>query len=306
MLTHYRSYSPLGTDFDEREIKSILLTTSRDPSRAALFNHASMAHNTHFFFRGLAKSSQPSSSSSTEPNNGTDATPSAFSKNDNVPPPALLRALESSFSSLDTLRRELAATAMGMFGPGFVWVVRLGSGGDGGPGLYGSLGASGGGGGVPEFRILATYLAGTPYPQAHWRRQGGDMNTLPAGSGGDGGPFGASQQGYLGPWAGTAWTSTGRPLGAATGGAGSVSPPMAAPGMAAGGGLHQPGMWRRAAPGGVADLTPVLCLCTWEHVWLHDYGVGGKREFVENWWKTVDWEGVANMAGIRARREDVL
>ena len=46
------------------------------------------------------------------------------------------------------------------------------------------------------------------------------------------------------------------------------------------------------------DLTPVLCLNTWEHVWLRDYGVGGKREYVENWWRAVDWDVVASLAGV--------
>ena len=61
------------------------------------------------------------------------------------------------------------------------------------------------------------------------------------------------------------------------------------------------------APGGL-DLTPVLCVNTWEHVYLVDYGVGaydpstgtkvgGKRAFVEEWWNKIDWNVVADRAG---------
>lgn len=119
-------------------------------------------------------------------------------------------------------------------------------------------------------------------------------------------PPSTSRPGYLGPWPGTAWTSTGRVLGhtsSATAGPGStgiqhspVSPNLHAP-MAAGGALGVPA-WKRTPPGGVPDLLPVLCLNTWEHVWLHDYGIRGKREYVENWWKVIDWEVVAGVAGI--------
>lgn len=46
---------------------------------------------------------------------------------------------------------------MAMFGPGFVWLVKNAQ--------------------STELRILTTYLAGSPYTAAHWRRQGLDMNT---------------------------------------------------------------------------------------------------------------------------------
>ena len=59
---------------------------------------------------------------------------------------------------------------------------------------------------------------------------------------------------------------------------------------------------QRIAPGGI-DLTPVLCINMWEHVYLADYGVGafgvgGKKAFAEAWWNTIDWAVVANYADV--------
>ena len=45
------------------------------------------------------------------------------------------------------------------------------------------------------------------------------------------------------------------------------------------------------APGGL-EVVPLLCVNTWEHVWLRDHGVGGKREFLERWWDRINWEEV--------------
>lgn len=59
-------------------------------------------------------------------------------------------------------------------------------------------------------------------------------------------------------------------------------------------------------PGGAA-YRPVLCVNTWEHVYLMDYGaawisrlgadgqeevVEGKRQYIENWWNAIDWNVV--------------
>ncbi|KAF1971394.1 Fe superoxide dismutase-like protein [Bimuria novae-zelandiae CBS 107.79] len=42
-------------------------------------------------------------------------------------------------------------------------------------------------------------------------------------------------------------------------------------------------------PLGGVDVTPLLCVNTWEHVWLHDYGIGGKMKYLERWWDKIDW-----------------
>lgn len=219
-----------GTDLESRDTKQILHATARDPNQAPIFNHASMAHNTHFFFKTLTPDPKPM-------------------------PPALATDLAHGFSSIETLRRELVLTASAMFGPGFVWLVKAPATSPGtasGPSSSALLG----GASEPEasYRILTTYLAGTPYSGAHWRQQPHDMNTLGANG---------SAAGFV--------RSTQR--------AQQVS----------------------SRPPGALEAVPLLCVSTWEHVWLRDYGIGGKKAFVEAWWETVDWELVAEAASIRAR-----
>ncbi|EEY18519.1 superoxide dismutase [Verticillium alfalfae VaMs.102] len=159
-----------GTDLETRDTKQIIHATARDPDQAPIFNHASMAHNTHFFFKTLTPTPKPM-------------------------PPQLAADLSTAFSSLETLRREMTLTAASMFGPGFVWLVKASSSAAStGPSAAGILSSAGGpasssssssaaAGASPsgaEYRILTTYLAGTPYPGAHWRLQGRDMNTAGA------------------------------------------------------------------------------------------------------------------------------
>lgn len=156
--------------------------------------------------------------------------------------PATLRTqLELSFGSIETLRREMVNTAAAMFGPGFVWLV-----------------LSQPRGGFPTYKVLATYLAGSPYPGAHWRRQPNDMATAV-------GPTEPGLQTARQYLEDTAY------------GQGNVSAAAA--------------RRKEIAPGGI-DLFPVLCLNVWDHAYLRDYGVGKKLEFAERWWHFIDWEKV--------------
>lgn len=43
---------------------------------------------------------------------------------------------------------------------------------------------------------------------------------------------------------------------------------------------------------GGADVIPVLCLNTWQHAYLNDYGVARKREYLARLWERIDWEQV--------------
>lgn len=152
-------------------------------------------------------------------------------------PDALRQELSASFSSIETLRREFIITASSMFGPGFVWLVKAGA---------------------ADYRLLTTYLAGSPYPGAHWRAQTNDMNTL--GSRGTASRYFKNQ------------------------------------------GLSGSGRAQNLPPGGI-ELEPLLCLNTWEHAWLLDWGVGaggngGKMAYAEAWWDLIDWEKVANKSGV--------
>ena len=46
-----------GTPDEGDTAKSLLIKHARQPEKAALFNYASMAHNNHFFFSGIASPS---------------------------------------------------------------------------------------------------------------------------------------------------------------------------------------------------------------------------------------------------------
>lgn len=165
-------------------------------------------------------------------------------------PAPLQRNLEDSFSSIETLRREFIVTASAMFGPGFVWLVKTKE---------------------QKFSLLTTYLGGSPYPGAHYRRQTVDMNTEENTSRSE--SVSALLRSKL------------------------RGPPVNQVGA------HGPLSRKEKAPGGI-ELTPVLCLNTWEHVYLPDYGVGaagtgGKTAYAQNWWHKIDWNVVYNHANTK-------
>lgn len=41
---------------------------------------------------------------------------------------------------------------------------------------------------------------------------------------------------------------------------------------------------------GALDIQPILCVNTWEHAWMMDYGIAGKDEYLERWWDRVNWD----------------
>ncbi|KAF2435167.1 manganese and iron superoxide dismutase [Tothia fuscella] len=127
-----------------KSMKQLLIETARNPQQAALFNHASMAWNNHFYFESI-----------------THNFPVEMPKN-------LERSLINDFSSISTLRAAMIATANAMFGPGFVWLVRTNV-----QGINKS---------PRRFKILSTYAAGSPLSGAHNRRQPLDMNTQNVGT----------------------------------------------------------------------------------------------------------------------------
>ncbi|ORX96062.1 Manganese/iron superoxide dismutase [Clohesyomyces aquaticus] len=157
------------------------------------------------------------------------------------PSEALDLALTTNFSSLASLRETFLMTAESMFGPGFVWLVQQKE-------------------NRFPFRILTTYIAGSPLSGAHYRRQSQDLNTENensfSGVKNMVGSFGSSAPANLNPK---------KPL------------------------------------GGV-DVVPLLCVNTWEHVWLHDYGVKGKSEYLARWWDRINWDEVAQYATLEKTR----
>ncbi|KAF3764797.1 hypothetical protein M406DRAFT_27960, partial [Cryphonectria parasitica EP155] len=234
-----------GTKYEGIEVKDVAIMTSREPELAAIFNYASMAHNNHFFFDGLA------------PQGGKD--PAEYM------PSALKTELEASFGSLETLQRELVLTANAMFGPGFVWLVRA---------------TDGHSAQRFPFRVLSTYLAGSPYPAAHWRKQGTDMNA----HGGITDSAGETIRHYFD------MQNIGQGRAPLHGSAAAA---------AAGGGGGGSILNKESAknPGG-ASLVPVLCVSTWEHAWLYDWDVGGKLAYLTAWWDIINWGKVAERASL--------
>ncbi|KAI9714512.1 MAG: hypothetical protein M1820_000473 [Bogoriella megaspora] len=214
----------VGTPEESKTTQQLLIAHARDPLQAALFNYASMAHNNHHFFEAITTSPNPSQPRSTTGDGGP-SLPRGMT-------PDLLAPLTASFGSLETFRSEFLATAEAMFGPGFVWLVNKGG----------------------NFYILNTYLAGSPYADAHTRMQSVDMNTQNVGS------------------AGGLTAADWRRQTEVQNNPGSFGNFIEA---------HR-------RPGGI-QVQPVLCVNTWQHVWLPQYGVFGKREYLERWWEHVNW-----------------
>ncbi|GAB7354726.1 hypothetical protein MBLNU459_g5141t1 [Dothideomycetes sp. NU459] len=197
-----------GFEAEHASTKQLVLQYARNPSTAALFNHASMAYNNSFFFGSFSPS----------------PTPLARYQ-------GLKDSLERTFGSIDTLRQTMLATADSMFGPGFVWLVQAKINEPGSRQEW-------------QWRVLTTYLAGTPYPEAG-RTQSKDMNVQ-----GTAGAFGGSSA-Y--------------------------------------------GKKDAEIPPGSARVQPVLCVSTWEHVYLRDFGVEGKQEYLKRWWDVINWGAVDNL-----------
>ena len=47
---------------------------------------------------------------------------------------------------------------------------------------------------------------------------------------------------------------------------------------------------------GGASHEVMLGVCTWQHFWLKDWGVAGKKRYLEAWWESVDWATVERNA----------
>lgn len=161
--------------------------------------------------------------------------------------PELAEIIRDSFSSLESLRTTFIATADAMFGPGFVWLVKNIS--------------------DNELNILTTYIAGSPYPAAHFRRQPVDMNNLTTNIIPGIRPYMLHQQ----------TEALNAVVRGSAGSFGEVS-------------RHENSV------AGAAEIEPLLAVSTWEHTFIEDWGAWGKREFLEQWWEKIDWELVYNRA----------
>jgi Fe-Mn family superoxide dismutase len=88
-----------GTEFADLPLEKIIAATAGKPDKAAIFNNAAQTWNHTFYWRSL------------KPNGGGE------------PPAGVKQKIEASFGTLDALKKELAAAAMGQFGSGWAWLV---------------------------------------------------------------------------------------------------------------------------------------------------------------------------------------
>jgi superoxide dismutase, Fe-Mn family len=202
-----------------------------------------MAHMNAFFFQTLSSDPKP-------------------------PPEEFSRQIVQNFSSFETLKEHMINSADTMFGPGFVWLVAIKNSNQNQRLESRAAWASQDKQREAHLAIVNTYLAGSPYAKAHWRKQSVDMNTT------DHGIIPGENPAML----------------ASRGGAGSYGLTSSRTPQST------PGFFKNSATElhpGAADVEPLLCVNTWQHVWVPEYGIGGKRKYLENWWNAINWNTVA-------------
>ncbi|KAI9884643.1 MAG: hypothetical protein M1823_003563 [Watsoniomyces obsoletus] len=263
-----------GTPSYTSGVKDLLLAAARQPEHASLFNYASMAHNNNFFFSGLSPTKT------------------------NIPDGLSKQLKLSSFTSIDTLRDEMLLTTNSMFGPGFVWLVKLDT-----PSAVN-----------PEYRILTTYIAGTPFPDAHYRAQPQDAATMPRTNLPVTDPPGGARAMAIAnasKSSSAAGTSPNTSTGSKDGGKGNVTANLSSGLTPAD--YHRQTTYQNDHPGAMGDTShgaqkrprfePILCVNTWQHVWMWDYGIAGKWDYLQAWWERIDWAVVANRSDTSRSRK---
>lgn len=92
-----------GTDWEEESLEGIILKSLDNPERAAIFNNAGQHYNHDFFWQSLAPGSlvtQPSAE--------------------------VLSVFAKQFGSMDKFKEEFKSEAAGLFGSGWLWLVKDG------------------------------------------------------------------------------------------------------------------------------------------------------------------------------------
>lgn len=114
-----------------------------------------------------------------------------------------------------------------------------------------------------QLRILCTYNAGSPLSEAHFRAQTRDMATTDPQ-----GPRAQTLADY-------------QRLNTINNSVGAIGPHAGSSAA------------NRDAPGHYTlSAGPILCVNTWQHVWMRDYRIDGKRAFIKAWWERIDWNMV--------------
>jgi superoxide dismutase, Fe-Mn family len=89
----------VGTPFVDLSLEQIMLSTAQEPAHAAIFHNAAQAWNHAFYWHSLS------------PRRG------------GFFPPALKAHVDSTFGSLEALKKELSTAATTQFGSGWAWLV---------------------------------------------------------------------------------------------------------------------------------------------------------------------------------------
>lgn len=92
-----------GTDLEKESLENIILAGAKDSEQAAIFNNAAQAYNHDFFWKGL------------RPADGL-----------SEPGAELLEAINKGFGSLGEFYGNFKTAAAGVFGSGWVWLVKDG------------------------------------------------------------------------------------------------------------------------------------------------------------------------------------
>lgn len=88
-----------GSDLADLPLEKIITAVAGKADKTAIFNNAAQTWNHTFYWHSL------------RPNGGGE------------PPAALKQRIETSFGSVDALKKELATAATGQFGSGWAWLV---------------------------------------------------------------------------------------------------------------------------------------------------------------------------------------
>jgi superoxide dismutase, Fe-Mn family len=115
-------------------------------------------------------------------------------------------------------------------------------------------------------RILNTYNAGSPWPGAHTRQQSHDVATT---SMSERLQRMTVPQNYVGAWGDTSRFNA------------------------------------RSQPNAL-QATPVLCVNVWQYMYVLDYGVLGKRQYLNAWWERIDWAQVADLYNVAPHTESLM
>jgi len=92
-----------GTDLEKESLENIILATVKDSEQAAIFNNAAQAYNHDFFWKGLRPTDGPLE-----------------------PVAELLALIDKSFGSVGEFYGNFKTAATGVFGSGWVWLVKDG------------------------------------------------------------------------------------------------------------------------------------------------------------------------------------